>query len=65
MTQMAALTTQSQQTMHMAAETPVSVAAAINQLAANKQTMQQQFTAFTMQRNTTYQQAQAVQPPIT
>jgi hypothetical protein len=36
MMQMAALTTQSQQTAHMAAETSASVAAAINQLAANQ-----------------------------
>jgi hypothetical protein len=42
-----------------------SVAAAINQLMANQQTMQQQFTTFTMQRNTTYQQEQSIQPPIT
>jgi hypothetical protein len=65
MGQMATLTTQSQQTGHTVAETSVSVAAAINQLVANQQTMQQQFVAFTTQRNTTYQQAQVVQPPIT
>ena len=65
MTQMVALTTQSQQTAHTAAKTSASVAVAINQLAANQQTMQQQFAAFTMQRNTTYQRAQAVQPSIT
>ena len=41
------------------------VAAAINQLAANQQTMQQQFAAFTMQCNTSYQPAQVVQPTIT
>ncbi len=41
------------------------VAAAINQLAANQQTMQQRFATFTMQRNTSYQPAQVVQPPIT
>jgi hypothetical protein len=33
------------------------VAAAINQLAANQKTMQQQFAAFTMQCNTSYQLA--------
>ena len=43
----------------------LSVAAAINQHAANQQTMQQQFVSFTMQRNTSYQLAQVVQPPIT
>jgi hypothetical protein len=65
MTQMAALTTQSQQTAHTAAKTSASVAAAINQLAANQQTIQKQFAAFTTQCNTTCQRAQAVQPPIT
>jgi hypothetical protein len=45
---MAALTAQSQQLAHMAAETSASVAAAINQVVANQQTMQQQFAAFTM-----------------
>jgi hypothetical protein len=65
MTQMAALTTQSQQTAHTAAKTSASVAAAINQPMANQQTMQQQFSAFTKQHNKTYQWAQAVQPPIT
>ena len=48
MTQMAALTTQSQLLATTAAKTTASVAAAINQLAANQQTMQQQFVAFTM-----------------
>jgi hypothetical protein len=43
----------------------VSVVVAINQLVANHQTMQQQLAAFTIQCNTTYQWAQAVQPPIT
>jgi ABC-type glutathione transport system ATPase component len=62
MTQMAALTTQSQQTAHTAAKTSASVAAAINQLAANQQTIQKQFAAFTTQCNTTCQRAQAVQP---
>jgi hypothetical protein len=38
---------------------------AISQLAANQHAMQQQFAAFTNQRNTTYQPAQAAQPPIT
>jgi hypothetical protein len=65
MTQMATLITQSQQTVHTAAKTSASVATAINQLKANQQTVQQQFAAFTMQHNTTYQRAQAVQPPIT
>jgi ABC-type transporter Mla subunit MlaD len=65
MTQMAALTTQSQQTAHTTAKTSASVVVAIHQLAANQQTMQQQFAAFTMQCNTTFQWAQAVKPPIT
>jgi hypothetical protein len=65
MKQMAALTTQSQQMAHTAAKTSASVAAAINKLAANQQTMQQQFAVFTMQCNTTYQWTQVVQPPIT
>jgi hypothetical protein len=65
-TQMAALTTQSQLTATTRAETLASVAAAINQLNANQQAMQQQFAAFTTQRNTTYYQpsAQTMQPPI-
>jgi hypothetical protein len=40
------------------------VAAAINQLNANQQTMQQQFAAFTTQSNTTYQPGPAIQPLI-
>ncbi len=64
-TQMAALTTQSQLTATTTAETSASVAAAINQLHANQQAMQQQFAAFTTQRNTTYQPQPAMQPPIT
>jgi hypothetical protein len=60
-TQMAALTTQSQLTATTMAETSASVAAAINQLHANQQAMQQQFAAFTTQRNTTYQPAPAIQ----
>ena len=52
-TQMTALTTQSQLTATTTAETSASVAAAINQLNANQQAMQQQFAAFTTQRNTT------------
>ena len=64
-TQMAALTTQSQLMAITMAETSASVAAAINQLHANQQAMQQQFAAFTTQRNTTYQPAPAMQPPIT
>ena len=60
------LTTQSQLTATMTAETSASVAAAIQQLNANQQAMQQQFAAFTTQRNTTYQHvAPAMQPPIT
>jgi len=65
-TQMAALTTQSQLMATTTAETSASVAAAINQLYANQQAMQQQFAAFTTQRNTTYQPASpAMQPLIT
>jgi hypothetical protein len=65
MTQMATLTTHSQILASTAAKTTALVAAAINQLAANQQNMQQQFAAFTMQRNTSYQPSQVVQPPIT
>ncbi len=64
-TQMAALTTQSQLTATTVPESSAAVAAAISQLAANQHAMQQQFAAFTTQRNTTYQPAQAAQPPIT
>ena len=64
-TQMAALTTQSQLTATTTAKTSASVAAAIHQLHANQQAMQQQFAAFTAQCNTTYQPAPTVQPPIT
>ncbi len=46
------------------AETSALVAAAINQLNANQQAMQQQFAAFTTQRNTTYHPAPTMQPPI-
>ncbi len=63
-TQMAALTTQSQLTATTTAETQAAVTVAINQLAANQQAMQQQFAAFTTQRNTTYQ-ARTPAPPIT
>jgi cell pole-organizing protein PopZ len=62
---MAALTTQSQLTATTKAETLASVAAAINQLNANQQAMQQQFAAFTTQRNTTYHSAPTMQSPIT
>jgi hypothetical protein len=62
-TQMATLTTQSQLTATTMAETQASVAAGINQLAANQQVMQQQFAAFTTQKNTTYQ-ARTPAPPI-
>jgi hypothetical protein len=64
-TKMAALTTQSQLTATTTAEISASVAVAINQLNANQQAMQQQFAAFTTQRNTTYQPAPTMQPPIT
>jgi len=65
-TQMAVLTTQSQLMATTMAETSASVAAAINQLHANEQAMQQQFAAFTTQRNTTYQPTSpAMQPLIT
>ena len=50
-TQMAALTTQSQLTANTMAETHASVMATINQLAANQQVMQQQFAAFTTQQH--------------
>ena len=63
-TQMAALTTQSQLTATTMAETSASVAAAINQLNANQQAMQQQFAAFATQRNMTYQPAPTMQPPF-
>jgi hypothetical protein len=62
-TQMAALTRQSQLTANTAAETHASVMAAINQLAANQQVMQQQFATFTTQCNTTHQPPPP--PPIT
>ena len=62
---MAALTTQSQLTANTTAETSASVVAAINQLHTNQQAMQQQFAAFTTQRNTTYQPEPTMQPPIT
>jgi len=62
-TQMAALTTQSQLTASKAAETNASVTAAINQLAANQQVVQQQFVAYTATRNTTYQPAMPAPPP--
>ena len=61
-TQMAALTTQIQLTANTTAETHASVTAAINQLAANQQVMQQQLAAFTPS-NTTYQPSP--HPPIT
>ena len=64
-TQVAALTTQSQLMATTMAETSASVAAAINQLNANQQAMQQQFAAFTTQRNTTYQPAPTMQHPLT
>jgi hypothetical protein len=63
-TQMAALTTQSQLTASTAAETNASVTAAINQLAANQQAMQQQFAAFATMCNTTYQPATPTPPPM-
>ena len=63
-TQMTALTTQSQLSATTATKMTELVAAAINQLAANQQTLQEQFAAFTMQCNTSYQPAQVVQPPL-
>jgi hypothetical protein len=62
--QMAALTTQSQLTASMTAETNASVTLTINQLAANQQAMQQQFVAFASMCNTTYQPALPAPPPI-
>ena len=56
-TQMAALTTQSQLMASTAAETNASVIVAIHQLAANQQAMQQQFVAFASTHNTTHQPA--------
>jgi hypothetical protein len=47
----------------MAAETSASVIAAINQLVANQQAMQQQFAAFATTHNTTYQPATPTPPP--
>ena len=64
-TQMAVLTTQSQLTANTTAETSALVAAVINQLKANQKAMQQQFAAFTTQRNMTYHLAPAMQPPST
>ena len=68
---MAALTTQSQLTAMTTAKTQAPVTALINQLAANQQVMQQQFSArqqqfaaFTAQRNITFQ-ARTPSPPIT
>jgi hypothetical protein len=63
-TQMATLTTQIQLMATTAAETSALVMAAINQLAANQQAMQQQFAAFATQRNTTYQQVPTAQPHV-
>jgi hypothetical protein len=63
-TQMAALTTQSQLMASTRAETNISVTAAINKLAANQQGMQQQFAAFASMRNTTYQPATPTPPPM-
>ncbi len=62
---MAVLTTQSQLTATTMAETSALVVAAINQLNANQQAMQQQFAAFTTQCNMTYQSVQSGLPPIT
>jgi hypothetical protein len=61
-TQMTALTTQSQLTASTAAELNASVTAAINQLVANQQAMQQQFAAFASMRNTTYQTVMPAPP---
>ncbi len=54
--QMAALTTQSNLSATTTVESSAEVTAAIVQLAVNQQTMQQQFSAFTTQCNTSYQQ---------
>ena len=62
--QMAPLTTQSQLTASTAAEPNALVTAAIHQLVANQQMMQQQFTAFASTRNTTYQPATPAPPPM-
>jgi hypothetical protein len=62
---MAVLANQSQLTATTTAKTSASVAAAIHQLYANQQAMQQQFAAFTAQCNTTYLPAPTLQPPIT
>jgi ABC-type transporter Mla subunit MlaD len=63
-TQMAALTTQSQLTASTTAETNASVTTAINQLAANQQAIQQQLASFAPMRNTTYQLATPTPPPM-
>ncbi len=63
-TQMAALVTQSQLTASTAAETNALVTAAINQLTANQQAMQQQFAEFATTRNTTYQPTTPTPPPV-
>jgi hypothetical protein len=63
-TQMAALTTQSQLMASTAAETNVLVTVAIIQLAVNQQAMQQQCAAFASTRNTTYQPATPTPPPM-
>jgi hypothetical protein len=62
--QMATLTTQSQLMASTAAETNASVTAAINQLAANQQAMQQQFASFASTCNTMYQPATPAPPPV-
>jgi hypothetical protein len=63
-TQMVALTTQSQLTVSTAAETNASVTAAINQLTANQQAMQQKFVAFATTCNANYQPAPPAPTPI-
>ena len=63
-TQMAALTTQSQLMASTVAETNASVTMAIHQLAANQHAMQQQFPAFASTRNTMYQPATPAPPPM-
>ena len=63
-TQMAALTAQNQLTASTAAEMSTLVTAAINQLAANQQAMQQQFAAFATARNTMYQPETPTPPPM-
>ena len=63
-TQMAALTTQSQLTASTEAETNALVTVVIHQLAANQQAMQQQFATFASMHNTAYQPTTPAPPPM-